>query len=59
MGALTGYTRNEKRYLRRFACAWCDQSLARDDCSAIWERCTDEQREQRRRDCLKNYKPRL
>jgi len=57
MGA-RDFTRNERRYLSRFVCAWCEQKLSSDDCSAVYERCTEAKRDKRRRACLKLYKPR-
>ena len=52
-------TRNEKRFLSRFVCVWCEQRLDREECSAIYSRCTKEEMAKRRADVLKTYKPRL
>ena len=52
-------TRNEKQYLSRRACGWCDAPLHRDDCCSIYgPRCTPEFLAERRRKCLAEYKPR-
>lgn len=51
-------TKGERRYLRRFTCGWCDQSLDRDNCAAIYEACSSEARATRRAACLAGYKPR-
>lgn len=51
-------TRNEKKFLSRRICSWCDQSLDKDWCAAIFEKCPDETRIKRREDCLKTYRPR-
>ena len=45
-------TKDERRVLSRYQCAWCDQRLSANDCGAIYEGCTAEQREQRRQKCL-------
>jgi hypothetical protein len=50
-------TRAEKRFLSRRICAWCDQPLDKDWCSAIWEKCSPEIRAKRREDCLRTRKP--
>jgi hypothetical protein len=52
-------SKGEKRYLARFECAWCGHGLSYTGCSAIYESCTEETRIQKRKDCLKNYKPRI
>ena len=51
-------TKNEKRYLSKFECAWCDQPLNRVGCSAVYSHCSDQTRIDRRKKCLKKYKPR-
>jgi len=56
---LNSLTKGQKRFLRRFGCAWCDHPLSMTGCSVIYgEKCSDEKRIKRREDCLKNYKPR-
>jgi hypothetical protein len=54
----TTLTQGQRRYLKRFACMWCEQQLDKDCCGAIWERCSPETRAKRRADCLKGYRPR-
>ena len=51
-------TKKEKRFLSRRICGWCEQSLDRDWCAAIWEKCSEETRAKRVEDCLQTYKPR-
>ena len=51
-------TRGQRRRLQRYECAWCDQRLDRDSCSAIGEKCSPELRQKRRDECLAEYKPR-
>jgi hypothetical protein len=51
-------TRNEKRYLAKFQCAWCDQRIDQDCCGAIYEKCSNEVIAKRREECLTKYKPR-
>lgn len=51
-------TKGERRYLRRYRCGWCNQSLDRDNCAAIFDSCSDRTRATRRADCLAGYKPR-
>jgi hypothetical protein len=51
-------TKGEKRYLRRFVCYLCDQRLDRGWCGAVFGRCSDEIMEERRRNCLRSYRPR-
>lgn len=51
-------TANQRRYLARHICAWCDQRLDRSGCGAIYEKCGEDAREKRRMDCLKAYRPR-
>lgn len=57
-GLMDGLTKNERRYLSRRACAWCDMPLNREGCGAIYERCSEETRKARRKKCLAEYKPR-
>ncbi len=52
MTELNGYAQAEKRYLRGFECAWCNHSLAKAGCSACFEPCSQEVRDNRRKDCL-------
>lgn len=52
-------TKNERRYLSRFECAWCDQPLDRDTCGAIGEKCSESTRRDKRERCLLEYRPRL
>ena len=51
-------TKNERRFLTRHQCAWCDQPLDKDWCGAIWDKCSAETRTKRQAECLKTYKPR-
>lgn len=51
-------TKNEKAFLARHICAWCDQKLNRTNCSAIYDTCTDEDKIKRADACLATYKPR-
>jgi hypothetical protein len=51
-------TRNEKRYLAKFTCSWCDHRLDQEGCSAVYGQCDEQTKEQRRVNCLANYKPR-
>lgn len=51
-------TPGEKRYLSKYECMWCEQRLSRDWCAAIWEKCSEEDMERRRKRCLMGYKPR-
>ena len=51
-------TENARRYLSRRMCWLCDQPLSRDDCGAIYEKCTVGIRNLRRETCLAEYKPR-
>ena len=50
-------SKNEKRFLAKFECALCGQSLNFYECSAMWHSCTDEKRIKRAKKCLANYKP--
>lgn len=54
----TKLTKNEKRFLSRLVCVWCEHRLDRDGCGAIWEKCSQESRDSRREQALKTYKPR-
>ena len=55
----TELTKGEKRYLKRFICLLCEQTLDKDWCGAIWpDACDAAKREDRRRRCLVGYKPR-
>lgn len=58
MDKVSGYTRNEKRRLSQYLCAWCDQPLDRESCGAIYQKCTPEVRASRRASCLAGYRPR-
>ena len=51
-------TREQRRYLKRYACMLRDQRLDLDICGAIRTRCSPETRAKRRADCLKGYRPR-
>jgi len=51
-------TRGQKRYLSNYVCGWCNQTISRQSCGAIYEECSDAQRIARAKKCLKNYKPR-
>ena len=55
---LKSLTIGEKRYLRRFECMLCGHHLDRPGCSSVYGRCSDEVIINRRKSCLKNYKPR-
>ena len=55
---LKALSKNEKAFLSRRICAWCDTPLDRLGCSAIWDKCDEATRITRRRKCLKTYKPR-
>jgi len=56
-------TKNQKRYLSRRVCGLCEQQLNRintpQDCCPMFggERCSQEIIDERRSDCLSNYKP--
>lgn len=45
-----------RRILRRHVCAWCDQRLDKDQCGALYSRCTAEDRKTRREGCIANYR---
>ena len=51
-------TKGQRAYLSRHACAWCEQQLHRDSCAAIFDRCDEKTRAERRAKCLAGYKPR-
>ena len=51
-------TKNEKRFLSKRLCAWCEMPLNRIECGALFGECSDETRVTRRNNCLKTYKPR-
>ena len=51
-----GITKAQIRKLRRYECAWCTQSLARETCGAIWDRCTEAVRAKRRKECLRDLR---
>lgn len=57
--AIEKLTPGQRRYLSKFACMWCDHSLDKPGCSAIYEKCSEQTRAKRREDCLKEYKPRV
>ena len=50
-------TKLEKLFLSRRECAWCNQRLDRNSCAAIEEPCEDSDIINRRKRCLKTYKP--
>lgn len=49
---------NEKRYLKRRHCMWCDGLLSSAGCMAIFEKCSERNRLDRLERCLAEYKPR-
>ena len=51
-------SRNEKQYLSRRICSWCENPLDRPSCGAIYEKCSVENRMTRLEKCLADYKPR-
>ena len=55
---LQALSKNARRRLARFACAWCDHQLDKPGCSAIYGSCSHDKRISRAKDCLENYKPR-
>lgn len=56
---LADCTKLQRRYLSRRVCFLCEQPLNSDYCGAIFEgKCAPEVIEQRRSDCLKEYRPR-
>ncbi len=55
---LKSLTKNQRRYLSRRSCAWCETPLSRADCGAIYDGCTDKNRIARANRCLKGFKPR-
>ena len=50
--------KNQKRYLKRFVCGWCERCLSSNECIDIMSPCSDEKLIEKRNNCLKNYKPR-
>jgi len=54
---LKALSRNEKQFLYRHLCGWCDQRLDANFCSAIRDGCNAQVRIERRVECLKSYKP--
>jgi hypothetical protein len=58
MTSFADLTRNQKRWLARRQCAWCNARLDADWCGAIYERCSTENRQLRLERCLAEYKPR-
>ena len=51
-------SKGEKRYLGKFACAWCGLPFDRLECGALFERCSETQRIEKLKKCLEGYKPR-
>jgi len=51
-------TKNQRRYLSRFSCSWCEMPLHHKSCGAIGQQCSEEVRAKRREQCLAGYKPR-
>ncbi len=45
--------------LMRYGCGWCGQRLDRKSCGAIYDQCSEEDRQTRRESCLAKYRPRL
>ncbi len=45
---------DKKRLLRRFECKWCGQSLGTRGCGAIHEKCSEQDRIERRDLCIKD-----
>ncbi len=56
---IASLTKNEKRYLARRECAWCNMPLNRKSCGAIYEKCSEASRIVRLISCLEEYKPRV
>lgn len=52
---LSTLNKNEKNFLARKICAWCEMPLNLTGCSAIYEQCCEGTRIKRRIDCLKTY----
>ncbi len=50
---MIGYTRAERRYLGQFRCDICGRPLNCEHCADYRPRCSAEERDKRRRECLK------
>jgi hypothetical protein len=55
---LAQLTKNQRRFLSRRVCAFCELPLHRAGCGAVYYKCPMEARIARREDCLKAYRPR-
>jgi len=55
---LKSLSKNEKRFLSNFVCAWCGHRLDRVGCSAIYGPCDNQTRINRRTKALNGYRPR-
>jgi len=55
---LDSLNKNEKRFLSKYKCAWCDHPLEKDGCSDYNTPCSDETRITRFKKCMALYKPR-
>lgn len=51
-------SKNEKRFLKNYVCGWCEHGLDNNLCYDSNSLCSDEKIIERRKKCLKNYKPR-
>lgn len=56
-------SKNKKRYLSKYVCGLCEQTLDRintpkDCCNMFGEKCSQEVIDLRREKCLSQYKPR-
>lgn len=56
---LQSLTANQRRYLSKMDCAWCDMPLNQSSCGAIGEECSQDKRINKAKKCLEEYKPRI
>jgi hypothetical protein len=56
---LQSLTANQRRYLSKRECAWCEMPLNRPSCGAIGEECPPNKRIYKAKLCLQGYKPRI
>lgn len=57
---LESLSKKEKAYLNRRVCGWCENtSLGETGCYAVFKKCTESTRIERRKRCLSGYKPRM
>lgn len=55
---LKSLTKNQKRYLARHICGWCEMPLHKTYCGDSELPCSEEVRMKRREDCLKLHNSR-